>query len=70
MGGDVYLGTSQYKTSLNIVNRLSYVRYIPQDGRTALYQAIVNGHHKVVDLLTTAGAAVDVQAEVSVHVIV
>ena len=43
---------------------------IPQDGHTALYQASVNGHHNVVDLLTNAGASVDVQNEVSVHVIV
>ena len=28
------------------------------------------GHHKVVDLLINAEAAVDVQAEVSVHVMV
>ena len=43
---------------------------ILQDGRTALYQASIWGHHKVVDLLTNAGAAVDVQAEVCVHMIV
>ena len=70
MGGDVYIVTSQYKTSRNTVNSHLYVHYISQDGRTALYQASVDGHHKVVDLLTNAGAAVDVQAEVSVHVIV
>ena len=28
------------------------------------------GHHKVVDLLTSAGAAVDVQSEVNIDVIV
>ena len=44
--------------------------YIPQDGWTALIKASFNGHHKVVDLLTNAGAAVNIQAEVSVHVIV
>ena len=55
---------------LNTGNRSLHLHYIPQDGRTALNQASYNGHHKVVDLLTNAGAAVDVQAEVSVHVIV
>ena len=32
--------------------------------------ASVCGHHKVVDLLTNAGAAVDVQSEVNIDVIV
>ena len=44
--------------------------HIPQDGRTALHQASINGQHKVVDLLTNAGAAVDVQKEVNIDVIV
>ena len=64
MGGDVYIVTSQYKTLCTTVN------CIPQDGRTALYQASFNGHHKVVDLLTNAGAAVDVQDEVNMDVII
>ena len=70
MGGDVDIVTSQHKTSLNTVNSHLYVHYIPQDGHTALYQASFYGHHKVVDLLTNAGAAVDVQTEVSVQAIV
>jgi len=36
-----------------------------QDGRTALYIASCEGHVKVVQLLTDAGALLDVQAEVS-----
>ena len=47
----------------------SHIHYIPQDGRTALYQASAYGHSKVVDLLTKAGAAVDVQEEVNIDVI-
>ena len=70
MDGDVYIVTSQYKTSRTTVNSHSHVHCIPQDGRTALWTASFDGHHKVVDLLTNAGAAVDVQAEVSVHRIV
>ena len=38
----------------------------PQDGRTALYTASFNGHEKVVELLTNAGAVVDIQNEVVV----
>ena len=59
-----------YRTSCTTVNSHPHVHYIPQDGRTALCQASVNGHHKVVDLLTNAGAAVDVQEEVNIDVIV
>ena len=66
MGGDVYIVTSQYNTSktCTTVNSHPHVHYIPQDGRTALMQASFRGHHKVVDLLTNAGAAGDVQDEV------
>ena len=70
MGGDVYIVTSQYKTSCTTVNSHPHVHCIPQDGRTALYQASFNGHHKVVDLLTNAGAAVDVPEEVCMHVVI
>ena len=69
MGGDVYIVMSLYKTSSTTVNSHPHVHNIPQDGRTALHQASVNGHHKVVDLLTNAGAAVDVQKEVNIDVI-
>ena len=42
------------------------ILYTPQDGRTALYQASFNGHSQVVELLTNAGAVVDIQNEVVV----
>ena len=66
MGGDVYIVTSQYNTSMTCttVNSQPHVHYIPQDGLTALNQASFDGHYKVVDLLTNAGAVVDVQDEV------
>ena len=35
-----------------------------QNGRTALWQASIGGHDKVVEILTNAGAAVDVQNKV------
>ena len=70
MGGDVYIVMSPYKTSCTTVNSHPHIHNIPQNGRTALYQASVNGHHKVVDQLTNAGAAVDVQDEVNINVIV
>ena len=38
--------------------------FIPQDGRTALWQASIAGHLEVVEVLTNAGAAVDIQDEV------
>ena len=69
MGGDAYIVMSLYKTSCTTVNSHPHMHNIPQDGRTALYQASVNGHHKVVDLLTNAGAAVDVQNVVNIDVI-
>ena len=69
MSGDVYIVISLYKTSCTTVNSHPHIHNIPQDGRTALHQASVNGHHKVVDLLTNAGAAVDVQEEVNIDVI-
>ena len=50
------------------VNSHPHVHYTSQDGWTALIQASFNGHHKVVVLLTNAGAAVDVQNEVCVRV--
>ena len=69
MGGDVYIVTSQYKTSCTTVNSHPHVHCIPQNGCTALWQASFDGHHKVVDLLTNAGAVVDVQDEVLVSTI-
>ena len=69
MGGDVYIVISLYKTSCTTVNSHPHIHYIPQDGRTALYQASACGHHKVADLLINAGAAVDVQDEVNIDVI-
>ena len=60
---------SPHKTSCTTVNSHPLVHYIPQDGRTALYLASINGQHKVVDQLTNAGAAVDVQDEVNIDVI-
>ena len=35
-----------------------------QYGRTALWQASIYGHDTVTELLTSAGAAVDIQNEV------
>ena len=69
MGSDVYIVISLYKTSCTTENSHPHIHYIPQDGRTALYQASACGYHKVVDLLTNAGAAVDVQDEVNIDVI-
>ena len=69
MGSDVYIVISLYKTSSTTVNSHLHMHCIPQGGLTALYQASVNGHPKVVDLLTNAGAAVDVQDEVNIDVI-
>ena len=69
MGGDVYIVMSLYKTSCTTVNSHPHIHYIPQDGSTALQQASAYGHHQVVDLLTNAGAAVDVQDEVNIDVI-
>ena len=61
----MYIVISHYKTSCTTVNiHPINVHYIPQDGSNALEEASFNGHHKVVDLLTNAGAAVDVQDEV------
>ena len=37
---------------------------IPQNGQTALRAASFEGHQNIVELLTNAGAAVDVQDEV------
>ena len=61
-----------YHNTRTNVHSHTHVQYIPQDGRTALHQASAYGHHKVVDLLTNAGAAVDVhvQEEVNIDVIV
>ena len=69
MGGDVYIVMSPFETSCTTVNSHPHIHYIPQDGLTALYHASCYGHHKVVDLLTNAGAAVDVQNEVNIDVI-
>ena len=61
----MYIVTSHYKTSCTTVNiHPINVHYILKDGSTALEEASFNGHHKVVDLLINAGAAVDVQDEV------
>ena len=68
MGCDVYIVISLYKTSSTTVNSHPHIHNIPQDGCTALHQASAFGHHKVVDLLTIAGAAVDVQDEVNIDV--
>ena len=59
--------TSQYNTSMTCTTVNGHpinVHYIPQDGWTALNQASFDGHHKMVDLLTNTGAAVDMQDDV------
>ena len=43
-----------------------HLLYTPQDGCTAVYQASFEGHSQVVELLTNAGAVVDIQDEVVV----
>ena len=57
-------------TIQELVHSHTSVHYIPQGGFTALHAASACGRHKVVDLLTNAGAAVDVQMEVNIDVIV
>ena len=44
---------------------LTVFTFIPQSGHTALLDASIGGHLEVIEVLTNAGAAVDVQNEVS-----
>ena len=59
---DVFFLMVTQKDTLYIT--LTVFTFIPQNGRTALWEASITGHLKVVEVLTNAGAAVDVQDEV------
>ena len=43
---------------------LTVFTFTPQNGHTALWEASIAGHLKIVEVLTNAGAAVDIQDEV------